>query len=74
MAGFGQGGLLIGDAHQIWDWYVAKPIARGVEMYFVVDNLLDSKDPGLDANSPSFLRADPGRLIRVGLRWSFNRE
>ncbi len=70
----GRGGLLIGDAHQIWDWYVAKPIARGVEMYFVVDNLLDSKDPGLDANSPSFLRADPGRLIRVGLRWSFNRE
>ena len=70
----GRGGLLIGDAHQIWDWYVAKPIARRVEMYFVVDNLLDSKDPGLDANSPSFLRADPGRLIRVGLRWSFNRE
>ena len=70
----GRGGLLIGDAHQIWDWYVAKPIARGVEMYFVVDNLLDSRDPGLDANSPSFLRADPGRLIRVGLRWSFNRE
>lgn len=70
----GRGGLLIGDAHQIWDWYVAKPIARGVEMYFVVDNLLDSKDPGLDANSPSFLRADPGRLVRVGLRWSFNRE
>ena len=70
----GRGGLLIGEAHQIWDWYVAKPIARGVEMYFVVDNLLDSKDPGLDANSPSFLRADPGRLVRVGLRWSFNRE
>lgn len=70
----GRGGLLIGDAHQIWDWYVAKPIARGVEMYFVVDNLLDSRDPGLDLNSPSFLRADPGRLVRVGLRWSFNRE
>ncbi len=70
----GRGGLLIGEAHQIWDWYVAKPIARGVEMFFVVDNLLDSKDPGLDANSPSFLRADPGRLVRVGLRWSFNRE
>ena len=70
----GRGGLLIGDAHQIWDWYVAKPIARGVEMYFVVDNILDSRDPGLDANSPSFLRADPGRLVRVGLRWSFNRE
>ncbi len=70
----GRGGLLIGDAHQIWDWYVAKPVARGVEMFFVVDNLLDSKDPGLDANSPSFLRADPGRLVRVGLRWSFNRE
>ena len=70
----GRGGTLLGSAHQIWDWYVAKPIGRGVELYFVVDNMLDSRDPGLDANSPSFLRADPGRLIRVGMRWSFNRE
>ena len=70
----GRGGTMLGDAYQIWDWYVAKPIARGAELFFVVDNLFDSKDSSLDAAQPSFLRADPGRLFRVGMRWSFNRE
>ena len=70
----GRGGTLLGDAHQIWDWYVAKPISRGTELFFVVDNLFDSKDAYLNAAQPSFLRADPGRLFRVGMRWRFNRE
>ena len=70
----GRGGTLIGAAHQIWDWYVAKPISRGTELFFVVDNLFDSKDSYLNAAQPSFLRADPGRLFRVGMRWRFNRE
>ena len=70
----GSGGTLLGDAHQIWDWYVAKPLSRGMELFFVVDNLFDSRDPGLEAAQPTFLRADPGRLIRVGMRWRFNRE
>ena len=70
----GRGGTLIGAAHQIWDWYVAKPTSRGTELFFVVDNLFDSKDSYLNAAQPSFLRADPGRLFRVGMRWRFNRE
>ena len=70
----GRGGTLIGAAHQIWDWYVAKPISRGTELFFVVDNLFDSKDSYLNAAQPSFLRADPGRLFRVGMRWRLNRE
>ena len=63
-----------GDAYQIWDWYVAKPLSRGMELFFVVDHLFDSRDSGLGAAQPTFLRADPGRLIRVGMRWGFNRE
>ena len=70
----GSGGTLLGDAYQIWDWYVAKPLPRGMELFFVVDNLFDSRDPGLEAAQPTFLRSDPGRLIRVGMRWRFNRE
>ena len=70
----GRGGTRLGDAYQIWDWYVAKPLSRGMELFFVVDNLFDSQDPGLEAAQPNFLRADPGRLIRVGMRWRFNRE
>ncbi len=70
----GRGGTILGDAHQIWDWYVAKPLSRATELFFVVDNLFDSKDAYLNAAQPSFLRADPGRLFRVGMRWRFNLE
>ena len=70
----GRGGTALGDAYQMWDWYVAKPISLGTEVFFVVDNLFDSKDSSLNAARPSFLRADPGRLFRVGMRWSFTRE
>ncbi len=70
----GRGGTALGDAYQIWDWYVAKPISRGTELFFVVDNMFDSKDSSLNVAQPSFLRADPGRLFRIGMRWSFNRE
>ena len=45
-----------------------------MELFFVVDNLFDSQDPGLKAAQPNFLRADPGRLIRVGMRWNFKSE
>ena len=70
----GRGGTLLGDAYQIWDWYVAKPLSRGMELYFVVDNLFDSRDSGLESAQPAFLRADPGRLVRVGMRWNFKSE
>ena len=70
----GRGGTALGDAYQIWDWYVAKPISRGTELFFVVDNLFDSRDSSLNTTQPSFLRADPGRLFRVGMRWRFSRD
>lgn len=66
----GRAGTLIGNAYQIWDWYAAKPVTRGVEVYGAVDNLLDSRDSGLASAQPTFLRADFGRTFRIGVRWS----
>ena len=71
---FGRGGTILGDAYRIWDWYLAKPISRGTELFLSVENMFDSKDSHLNASQPSFLRADPGRLFRAGMRWTFNRE
>ena len=59
-----------GDAYQIWDWYLAKPVRSGVEMYIAVDNLFDSTDPNLAGAQPTFFRPDPGRTLRVGMRWN----
>lgn len=70
----GRGGSFLGDAYQIWDWYVAKPIKAGTELYASVDNLFDSTDRNLRGPDPTFFRADPGRTFRVGLRWSFGVE
>jgi outer membrane receptor for ferrienterochelin and colicins len=65
---------LTGNAYQIWDWYVAKPLKAGTEFYFAFDNLFDSTDPNLLEPTASLLRADPGRTFRVGLRWSLAAE
>ena len=70
----GRSGSFIGDGYQVWDWYVAKPVAAGSEVYFALDNLFDSTDSNLHAAEPSFFRADPGRTFRVGMRWNFARE
>ena len=70
----GRRSTLIADAYQLWDWYVAKPLGSGFEMYGAVDNLFDSIDSNLDGPNPSFVRADPGRTLRVGMRWTFGAE
>lgn len=70
----GRAGSSVGDTYQIWDWYLAKPLKRGIELFTSVDNLLDSQDSGLTAVQPTFFRADPGRLMRVGIRWRFGVE
>ncbi|MDE0628277.1 MAG: TonB-dependent receptor [Bryobacterales bacterium] len=70
----GRRATLIADSYQLWDWYVAKPIRSGFEMYGVIDNLFDSIDSNLDGPDPTFYRADPGRTFRVGLRWTFGVE
>lgn len=70
----GRRSTIIVDSYQIWDWYLAKPLAKGFELYGVIDNLFDSVDPNLEASNPTFYRADPGRMFRVGMRWTFGRE
>lgn len=70
----GQGNLLFGDSYQLWDWYAAKPVSTGVELYAAVDNLFNSVDSNLLNERPTFLRADPGRTIRVGVRWNIGVE
>ncbi|MYA79598.1 MAG: TonB-dependent receptor, partial [Acidobacteriia bacterium] len=70
----GRSGSFIGNAYQVWDWYIAKPVAAGSEFYFALDNLFDSTDSNLQAADPSFFRADPGRTFRVGMRWNFGRD
>lgn len=70
----GRRATLVVDGFQLWDWYIAKPIRSGFEMYGSVDNFMDSTDPSLEGPDPTFYRADPGRTFRVGLRWTFGRE
>ena len=70
----GRTGTAVNQAYQIWDWYVAKPVNAGFEMYVALDNLFDSVDPNLATTPPSFFRADFGRTFRVGVRWNFRRE
>ncbi len=70
----GRAGTFVGDAHQIWDWYAAKPIRDRFELYFALGNLLDSVDPNLGGDRPTLFRADFGRTIRGGIRWNIGAE
>ena len=42
------------DSYQLWDWYVAKPIRSGFELYGVIDNIFDSTDSNLQNPDPTF--------------------
>ena len=70
----GRRSTVVVDSYQLWDWYVAKPLRSGFEMYGVVDNLFDSIDSNLAGPDPTYYRADPGRTFRIGLRWTFGSE
>lgn len=70
----GRRATLIVDSYQLWDWYMAKPLGSGFEIYGAVDNLFDSIDSNLDGPDPVYYRADPGRTLRVGMRWTFGAE
>jgi outer membrane receptor for ferrienterochelin and colicins len=53
----------------LWDFYVSKNVARGVQAYFSIDNFADSRDQKLNLAAPTFDRPDYGRQYRVGFRW-----
>jgi outer membrane receptor for ferrienterochelin and colicins len=63
----------------LWDTYVFKKIASGVEVFGALDNLTDNQDPNtgqlLPAGTPApIYRAEIGRTIRFGVRWQFDRK
>jgi len=57
--------------YRMWDFYVAKELAKGLQGYFTIDNLAGSRDRKLDLATPTFDRPDFGRMYRAGLRWRF---
>jgi outer membrane receptor for ferrienterochelin and colicins len=66
-------------AFAIWDAYVAKRIAKGIELFGAVDNLADDQDPNtgllLPNGSPSpIYRPEIGRTVRAGFRLKFDRR
>lgn len=63
----------------LWDFYGAKRIYRGLEVFGAVDNFTDSRDPNtgkLAANGTPLplYRAELGRTFRVGMRLSWSPE
>jgi outer membrane receptor for ferrienterochelin and colicins len=63
----------------LWDAYAAKRIAGGVEVFGALDNLTDNQDPNsgivLPAGTPApIYRAEIGRAIRCGVRWTFDKK
>ena len=63
-----------GHPFQIWDSYVSKNLAHGVQAYVAVDNLNNSRDAKLRLANPTFDRPDYGRTLRVGIRYRFIRS
>ncbi len=61
-------------AYAIWNLYLSKNIARGIQAYGAIDNLNDSRDSLLAANPPSYDRTDYGRTFRIGMRYTFPHE
>lgn len=63
----------------LWDFYGAKQLYSGFELFGAVDNLADSRDPNLNklaANGTplAIYRPELGRTFRVGLRFNWARE
>jgi hypothetical protein len=53
---------------------LSKSLVRGLSAFGTIENLLDSRDKKLEQDPPSYDRADYGRTLRIGLRYTFSRE
>ncbi|MDX2178826.1 MAG: TonB-dependent receptor [Bryobacteraceae bacterium] len=62
-----------GYGYRLIDFYVSKDLPRGIQMFLAVDNLNDSRDRKLALATPTFDRADYGRMFRVGARYTFRK-
>lgn len=69
----------------LWDFYAAKRIWRGLELFGAVDNLTDSQDPNLNRFGPPsatgappsplpIYRPELGRTYRLGMRFNWASE
>jgi outer membrane receptor for ferrienterochelin and colicins len=63
----------------LWDFYGAKRIYRGLELFGAVDNFTNSRDPNAGRLSAtgtplSIYRAELGRTFRVGMRFTWAGE
>jgi outer membrane receptor for ferrienterochelin and colicins len=63
----------------LWDFYTAKRIRRGIEVFGAVDNFADSRDPnagktGAGGAPLPIYRTEIGRTFRVGIRFEWAHE
>ncbi|HEY0263815.1 MAG TPA: TonB-dependent receptor [Granulicella sp.] len=64
-------------AYALWNLYLSKDlneIAHGLQEYFSISNLANSRDSLLSQNPPTYDRTDYGRTFRIGLRYTFPHE
>jgi len=63
----------------LWDFYGAKRIHRGLELFGAVDNFADSRDPNLNLFTATgaplpIYRSELGRTFRIGMRLTWAGE
>lgn len=73
-----------GRQYGMMDLYAAKSIYKKFEVFGAIDNFLDQKDPKFNKYSVNpntgvmtpltQLRPEAGRTMRLGIRWSFDKE
>jgi outer membrane receptor for ferrienterochelin and colicins len=62
----------------VWDAFISQRVVRGLTAFAAIDNLADNQDPNVGQLSPTgtplaIYRADVGRTVRAGIRWSWSR-
>jgi outer membrane receptor for ferrienterochelin and colicins len=61
-------------AFALWNVYVSKDVAGGLQAYGSIDNLANSRDSMLSQTPPTYDRTDYGRTFRIGMRYTFPHE
>ena len=69
----------IGKKFALFDFYLAKSLWKGFEVFGAVDNFMDNQDPNTNKLQPSgapysILRPEAGRTWKLGIRWELDRS
>ncbi|MGE3277872.1 MAG: TonB-dependent receptor [Vicinamibacterales bacterium] len=69
----------VGEAFALWDLYLSQRVGAGLSAFAAVDNLGDSQDPntgivGANGSPAAIYRAEAGRAVRFGVRWTWTRQ